>query len=76
MYIHSDLDYNWDFQGTSRKPRKLLYNSSVSDLIICTLMSTFPTVRVPAFDWQSNLVVYPLPSTAVKTVSLGFQKNK
>lgn len=39
-------------------------------------MSTFPTVRVPAFDWQFNLVVYPLPSTAVKTVSLGFQKDK
>ena len=58
------------------KPRKLLYNSIISDLIICIVMSTFPTVRVLAFDWQFNLVVYPLPSTAVKTVSLGFQNDK
>ena len=32
-------------------------------------MSKFQTVKVPAYDFQFNLVVYPLPAT-VKTVSI------
>ena len=32
-------------------------------------MATFPTVKVPAFEFQFNLAVYPLPATALKTVS-------
>jgi hypothetical protein len=32
-------------------------------------MAVFPTVRVPAFEFQFNLVVYPLPATTLKTVS-------
>ena len=34
------------------------------------IMSKFPTVKVPAYDFQFNLIVYPLPDSAVKTVSL------
>ena len=34
------------------------------------IMSKFPTVMVPAYDFQFNLIVYPLPDSAVKTVSL------
>ena len=32
-------------------------------------MALFPTVRVPAFEFQFNLAVYPLPATTLKTVS-------
>ena len=32
-------------------------------------MVLFPTVRVPAFEFQFNLSVYPLPATSLKTVS-------
>ena len=35
-------------------------------------MSKFQTVKVPAYDFQFNLVVYPLPATAVKTVSIAY----
>ena len=33
-------------------------------------MVNFPTVSVPAYKFQFNLVVYSLPATARKTVSL------
>ena len=32
-------------------------------------MAVFPTVIVPAFEFQFNLAVYPLPATTLKTVS-------
>ena len=36
-------------------------------------MANFPAVYIPAFEFQSNLVVYPLP-TEVKTVrKIGMQ---
>ena len=35
-----------------------------------SIMSELLTVHIPAFEFQANLVVYPLPDTAVKTVSL------
>ena len=33
-------------------------------------MVKFETIQVPAYEFQFNLVVYPLPATAKKTVSL------
>ena len=37
-------------------------------------MRDFPTVKVPAYEFHFNLVVYPLPA-AVKTVSKPFDYN-
>ena len=33
-------------------------------------MVKFDTVQVPSYEFQFNLVVYPLPATAEKTVSI------
>lgn len=38
-------------------------------------MFKFPTVEVTAYEFQFNLVVYPLPATAEKTVCLYFTLN-
>ena len=36
-------------------------------------MSVKTSVHIPAYDWQFNLVVYPIPSTSLRTVSIAYK---
>ena len=73
MYGHEPAGHSWYLASAAEASICQIQGVLLQRYYQSPTMSAMASVYIPAYDWQFNLVVYPIPSTSLRTVSIAYE---